>query len=610
MPLKFSRTYTQLLTMLCMVAGLSACSQQPVVVATKTGDSGVPITASEGQSPSTVVASPAQASPEAARPARQRAADVPAVLPSQPLTETILYEFLIAEIAGQRGNIGLSAQAYVDLAKRTRDPRVARRATEIAIFARMGGAAVEAARVWHESDPGSTRALQALIGLLISGNRFDEARPYLKAMLAAEGAEPNESFNQLGRTLANVADKGAGLALLRELAGDYPKLLSARLAVAQAALAGGDDAIALSEIRRARELRPESEAAVLLEAQVVQRRSNSEALQILQSYLGRYPGSREVRLNLARALVTEKRFGEARTEFQRLIAAFPDNTEVVFAVALLSLQLNDYALAEANFKRLLDMDFRDHNLVRLYLGQIAEDQKRLPEALDWYKRVERGEQYLNARIRYAQILSRQGQLNAARDWLQASAVSSNSQRVQLVLAEAQLLRDAGQTKPAFDLVGDALDRLPDNPELLYDYAMLAERIERVDLLESSLRKLISLRPDHAHAYNALGYSLADRNLRLPEARELIEKALKLAPEDAFIVDSMGWVLYRQGALDESLKYLRRAFNARQDPEIAAHLAEVLWKSGERAEAERVLKDASDKNPDNEILSNTAKRLKP
>ncbi len=606
--LKFSRAFVRRLGFLCVGVGLIACSQQPITVASKATESGLTDVETEEEVQPAV--NEAQASPEAARSARRRIAAAPAVLPTQPLTETILYEFLIAEIAGQRGNIGLSAQAYVDLAKRTRDPRVARRATEIAIFARMGSAAIEAARVWHESDPGSNRALQALIGLLISGSRFDEARPYLKEMLAAEGTEPNESFSQLGRTLANVADKAAGLALLEELAGDYPKLLSARLAVAQAAVAAGDEAIALSEIRRARELRPESEVAVLLEAKVMQRRSNNEALQLLQSYLERFPGSRDVRLNFARALVTEKRFGEARAEFQRLTAAFPDNTEVVYAVALLSLQLNDYALAEANFKRLLDLDFSDHNLVRLYLGQIAEDQKRLTEALNWYKLVERGEQYLNARIRYAQILSRQGQLDAARVWLHSSSVASNAQRVQLVLAEAQLLRDAGQAKPAFDLVGDALDRLPDNPELLYDYAMLAERIERVDLLETSLRKLIVLRPDHAHAYNALGYSLAERNLRLPEARELIEKALKLAPEDAFIADSMGWVLYRQGALNESLQYLRRAFNARQDPEIAAHLAEVLWKKGEHAEAERVLKDASEKNPDNEILSTTAKRLKP
>lgn len=531
-------------------------------------------------------------------------------LPVQPLTDEVLYEFLLAEIAGQRGNIGLSAQAYVDLAKKTRDPRVARRATEVAIFARMTGLAADSAKVWHEADPGSARALQALIGLLISGGRLDEALPYLKKMIAAGGAEPTQAFAQITRTLAGVSDKKAALNLITQLAQDYPRLPAARLGVARVAMAAGEEAEALQEIQRARTLRPESEQAVLLEAQIAQRHSPAEALQILSRYLDHYPGSREVRLNYARTLVAEKRFGEARNEFQRLVAAFPENTEVIFAVALLSLQLNDYALAESHLKRLLDLDFRDQNLVRLYLGQIAEEQQRFSEALDWYKLVQPGEQYLSARVRAARLMSRQGQLEAARAWLRDSTVSNNQQRVQLILSEAQLLRDAGQPKPAFDLVGSALDRLPDNPDLLYDYAMLAERVDRVDLLESSLRKLIALKPDHAHAYNALGYSLADRNLRLPEARELIEKALKLAPEDAFIVDSMGWVLFRQGALSESLQYLRRAYSVRPDPEIAAHLAEVLWTMGDHSEAERVLKESGEKNPGNEILMKTLKRLKP
>ncbi|HMG60689.1 MAG TPA: tetratricopeptide repeat protein, partial [Burkholderiales bacterium] len=197
----------------------------------------------------------------------------------------------------------------------------------------------------------------------------------------------------------------------------------------------------------------------------------------------------------------------------------------------------------------------------------------------------------------------------ARVRLQQAAAKNSQQRVQLILAEAQLLRDANQPKTAFDLVGQALDRVPNNPELLYDYAMLAEKIERVDILEASLRKLIEIRPEHAHAYNALGYSLADRNQRLPEARELIEKALQLAPDDSFIIDSMGWVLYRMGNLKDSVGYLRRAFAGRPDAEIAAHLGEVLWALGERAEAERVWGDAARESPDNETLANTIKRLK-
>jgi len=529
-------------------------------------------------------------------------------LPNQELTENLLYEFLLAEIAGQRGNAALSAQAYVDLAKRTRDPRIARRATEVALYARMNNAAIESATIWHETEPGS-RPLQALAGLLVAAGRYDEALPNLRKLLAGSANEPANGFTQLTRTLANAQDKQAALKLVHSLAADYPKLAESHLAVARAAVNAGDERLALEEARKAGQLRPDWEAPALLEAQLLQKSSVDQAASFLTAYLKRYPAARETRLAYARLLVAQKRFGEARAEFQKLMAGAPDGTEVAFAVALLSLQLKDYDAAEKYLRGLIESPYRDKDGVRLYLGQVAEERKNLPEALRWYAEVGEGEQYVQAQIRYAQVLAKQGKLDEARARLQEAAVKNSQQRVQLILGEAQLLRDANQPKAAFDLVGRALDRVPNNPELLYDYAMLAEKIERVDILEASLRKLIEIRPEHAHAYNALGYSLADRNQRLPEARELIEKALQLAPEDSFIIDSMGWVLYRMGNLKDSLGYLRRAFAGRPDPEIAAHLGEVLWAVGERAEAERVWGDATRESPDNETLANTIKRFK-
>jgi tetratricopeptide (TPR) repeat protein len=309
-------------------------------------------------------------------------------------------------------------------------------------------------------------------------------------------------------------------------------------------------------------------------------------------------------------LVSEHRYPEARAEFQRLSRDFPDNVDVVYAVGVLSLQLQDYALAEANFKRLLVLPYRDRNTVRLYLGQIAEEQKNYAEALRWYEEVASGDQYLQAQIRYAQVLNHQGKLEAARAHLHEIEAGSSQARAQLLLAEAQMLRDANRSREAFDLIGGALESMPDQPELLYDYAMLAEKLERTDLLELNLKKLIALQPDHAHAYNALGYSLADRNVRLPEARELIEKALQLSPDDPFIIDSMGWLLYRSGKNKEALEYLRKAYSTRPDPEIAAHLGEVLWADGERSEAEKIWLEASKKTPDNEALNGTIKRFKP
>jgi len=531
-------------------------------------------------------------------------------LPNQELTENLLYEFLLAEIAVQRGNAALSAQAYVDLAKRTRDPRIARRATEVAaLYARMNNAAIESATVWHETEPGSVRALEALAGLLVAAGRYDEALPNLRKLLAGSANDPANGFTQLARTLASAKDKQAALKLVHSLAADYPKLAESHLAVARAAVNAGDERVALEEARKAGQLRPDWDTPVLLEAQLLQKASVDEAATLLAGYLKKYPAARETRLAYARLLVAQKRFGEARAEFQKLMAGVPDSTDVAFAVALLSLQLKDYDAAEKYLKSLIESPYRDKDGVRLYLGQVAEERKNLPEALRWYGEVGEGEQYVQAQIRYAQVLARQGKLDEARGRLQQAAAKTGQERVQLILAEAQLLRDANQPKTAFDLVGQALDRVPNNPELLYDYAMLAEKIERVDILEASLRKLIEIRPEHAHAYNALGYSLADRNQRLPEARGLIEKALQLAPEDSFIIDSMGWVLYRMGNLKDSLGYLRRAFAGRPDPEIAAHLGEVLWAVGERAEAERVWGDATRESPDNETLANTIKRFK-
>lgn len=531
------------------------------------------------------------------------------VYPKQDLTENLLYEYLLAEIAGQRGNVALSAQAYVDLAKRTRDPRIARRATEIALYARMNNAAIEAATIWHETDPSSTRALQALAGMLVSVGRYDEALPRLKELLAGSPSETASGFTQLTRTLAGAQDKLAALRLTQSLAAGYPKLPEAHYAIARVAVSAGDDRTALEAIRTARQLRPDWEAVVLLEAQIVQKTSVDQASALLADYVQKYPPAREARLAYARTLVAQKRYKEARGEFEKLMTAMPESTDMAFAVALLSIQLKDYDSAEKYLKNLLASPYRDKDGVRLYLGQVAEERKDLAGALKWYGQVGEGEQYVQAQIRYSQVLAKQGKIDDARARLQQAAVKNTDQRVQLILAEAQILRDANQPKAAFDLVGQALDRVPNNPDLLYDYAMLAEKIERPDVLESSLRRLIEIRPEHAHAYNALGYSLADRNERLPEAQELIEKALKLAPDDSFIIDSMGWVLYRRGKLKDSLTYLRRAYAGRPDPEIAAHLGEVLWTLGERSEAERVWGDASKESPDNETLANTIKRLK-
>ncbi len=568
---------------------LAACVQQP----TRPGGDAAP--QAEPQQPKVVIAKPARR-------------ELP--LPNVELTDQIMYKLLLAEVALQRGEQRVAVRAYLELARETRDPRVAQRATEIAWNARLVPAALEAATIWLQADPESSRARQFMGALLVNQEKLEDALPHLAQWLETDRSGVGHSFLQLSGLLARHKDKAAAAKLVQALARSYPEVPEARLAVAQAAWNADDADLALAEARAALGLKPDWEVAALFQAQALQKRSNAEAIGYLAGFLKAYPDARDVRLNYARLLVTEKNFPEARTQFELLLASHPQNADVTMAVALLAMQANDYDAAEAQLKRALELSYKDPDAVRLYLGQVSEERKRYDQALEWYSAVSRGEQYINAQSRYAGVLAKQGRLPDARQHLQQVSPQNNQQRVQLTQAEAQLLRDASAYQEAFDVLGRALEKLPNAPDLLYDHAMAAEKVNRIDVLETNLRKLIKIRPDHAHAYNALGYTLADRGERLTEARELIETALKLSPDDPFILDSMGWVLFRLGQIQGAITHLRRAHAQRPDPEIAAHLGEVLWTQGERDEARKIWNDALKEHPKNEVLQNTIKRFGP
>jgi tetratricopeptide (TPR) repeat protein len=531
-------------------------------------------------------------------------------LPVVELTTELMYKMMLAEVALQRGQPQVAVTAYLELARETHDPRIAQRATEVAWNARFLDAATEAAGIWLQAAPGNARARQVLGALLASQQKVDAARVQFEQWLASDPEHVGQSFLQLSALLARNKDRKAVLDLVRSLAKPYQKVPEARLAVAQAARNAGDDALALEESTAALQLKPDWELAALFRAQALQRRSNDEALAFLSAFLAKNPDAKDARLNYARLLVADKRLPEARKQFELLIQQFPQNPDVTMAVAVLAMQAADYDEAELQLKRALDAGYAEPDVVRLYLGQINEERKRYDEALKWYSAVEQGEHYVNAQARYAAVLAKEGRLADARKHLQEVTAATPEQRVQLIQAEAQLLRDANQNKAAFDLLQDALRKMPDSPDLLYDTAMAAEKLDRVDVLEANLRKLIQLRPDYAHAYNALGYTLADRGERLTEARELIEKALSLAPDDAFIMDSMGWVLYKLGDSKDAVEQLQRAYTIRPDAEIAAHLGEVLWAAGNQDEARKIWSEALKQNESNEALQNTIKRFAP
>ena len=520
----------------------------------------------------------------------------------------VVFQVLLAELALRRGDLDLACAAYASLALRTRDPQVLERTVEVAGYARRFDLALDTARLWLDVDPASQRAQRMLVSVLILTNQLDELAPHLVRMLQGDTGALAENLLGLNRMFARNTDRLAVFRLIEQVSQPFAGIAEAHYAVAVAANSAGMRERALSEGQRALELRPDWEMAAFLQAQLLLRDAPESAISFSQQFLERQPKAREIKLQLARILIGERRYGEARRHFDELLVDYPDSPEVVYPVAMLALQHDDKALAEMQLKRFVTFKVQDKNAAYFYLGQIAEDDRRIDEALSSYAQVLSGEHYLPAAMRRARLLARQDKLEQAREILRGAQTEKADERIQLTIAEAALLRDAKRAQDAFEFLENALAKEPEQPELLYETALLAERLGKLELMESRLRRLIELRPDSPQAYNALGYALADRNVRLPEARALIEKALQLAPEDGFILDSMGWVLYRQGDLAGALSHLERSYAKREDPEIAAHLGEVLWALGRREEARKALAEALKKQPENEILTETMRRL--
>lgn len=529
---------------------------------------------------------------------------------SHPLTAEALYLLLLAEIAGARGQIDVSAEAYTQLARRTHDPRIARRATEIALFSRNTPLAIEAARIWSEAEPQSEDARRILAGVLAGGDggRLDEVQIELARILANDSEQLEQNLLGLNRALARLPNKETARAIVNRLTEPYLNEPAAHFARAQASAGVDDSRSALASISKALELRPYWEPASIIKAQIlIQLGSTSGATRMLAELLEHDPTSTNARLAYARSLVSAQRLPEARQQFQTLLDASPGDRDMLFAVALVSFQLDDLETAAKLFEQTLAAGHPEADGIRLNLGNIAERREDDEAALRWYREIGPGRHHLDAQLRIAFILARSGQIEAARLHLQ-SIEADESGRKRAVIAEAALLRDAERNGEAFELLDSALQSTPDDPDLLYETAMIAERLDRVDLMEDRLRKLIELQPDHAHAYNALGYSLADRGQRLDEAQALIEKALELQPDDPFILDSLGWVRFRLNDLQGALTHLKRAYGLRADPEIAAHLGEVLWALDRKDEARQTWDSAIAEHPDNTALADTVKRL--
>jgi tetratricopeptide (TPR) repeat protein len=544
------------------------------------------------------------AAEEAAKVAKAKAEEA---YPKQPLTPDILFKFLVAEVAGQRGAMGVAQPAYMDLARQTRDPRIARRATEVSMFARNQAGALEAAQLWAAAEPDSERAQQTVVGLLLNEGRLDEAEPILRNLLKQD---PANVFMQIAALMGKIRDHQAALAMTERLAADYPTLPEARFAVAQAAAHDGRMDVAVAALKQADTLRPGWEPAALMRAQILAKTSLADALTFMRDFLVTYPDAREVRLAYARSLVSANQVAEARAEFTRLSKEVPRNAEVTLAAGLLALQEGDLEAARGLLTETLEYDPRDTDMVHYYLGQVAERAKQPEVAATHYAEVKTGNYLVPARARQAALLVQAGKPQEAQALLAFTHGENEAQSVRLIQAQAELLGDSKQYAQAFETLSDGIKRYPNTADLYYDRAMVAEKLGKLDVLEKDLRKVIVLRPDNAQAYNALGYTLADRTSRLAEAITLLDKALSLAPNDAYILDSVGWAQFRAGNLAKAQEYLDRAYKLRPDPEIAAHLGEVLWARGQRDEAGKLWQTSLQTHPQNEVLLETLHRLKP
>ncbi len=529
---------------------------------------------------------------------------------SEDLLARTVFQALLGEFALRRGDAKLSSDAWADLAQRTRDPKVLARATEVASLARQYDRALELTKLWLEAEPDSVKAKQAQSSLLIQNNRIDDLAPQMSALLAQDKSNVGNNLLHLNRILGKISDKKAVQSLVDRVATPYDNLPEAHFAMAQAAANTGDNLRALNEAEKALQLRPDWEIAAIARAQLQARQSAQTAIDSLTNFVDSNPAARDARLALARLLISEKRYDDARGHFDRLLKENPDNPDVIYPVAMLALQHGDTTTGRTQLEHLLETDFPDKSTIHFFLGQLDQEQKKPQDALEHYRQVTTGEQYIPARSRTAQILIQQGKIDDAREVLHDTHSNSNADRTQLILTESQLLREANRQEDAYIILEAALSAHPDNPELLYETALTAERIGKPERLDKHLKHLLELKPEHAHALNALGYSWAERNTRLPEAHDLIAKALKLSPEDPFIMDSMGWVLFRQGKLPEALQTLEKAYKLRADPEIAAHLGEVLWTANRKDEARSLLNDAAKANPDNEVLNLVIKKLFP
>lgn len=533
----------------------------------------------------------------------------------------IMYLVLVGEmqVAAQEAGVGYSL--LLEAARKSADPDVYRRAVNVALESRSGDAAKEAARAWANAHPTSADPYRVLLQVMLASNEVAQsAAPLGKLLTVVPDGERNALIDAVGQTYARVKDKATGrqvaAAALQPWTQRPDTAASAWAAQGMLALGLGLKEPALALLREAVTSPAGNGAPVLLAIELL-KGNVTEANLLLTTYLANTPKvPPSVRMAYVRYLLDNNRTTDAQQQLEATVAQEPEAAEPWLLLGALNVQRNRLDAAEEQLERFLalseNMDpertRRGNTQAYLSLSQIAQQRQQFDVAAKWLDRIEPAEEELPIQVRRAALLAQQGKLDEARTLIQQIPAQQTTEVRAKLLAEVQLLKDAQRLVEAFAVMGKAATLFPEDEELAYEHAMLADKMGRPDEMERLLRALMAQKPDYHHAYNALGYALADRNTRLDEAKALIVKALEMAPGDPFITDSLGWLEFRLGNLPRAAQLLRQAFEKRPDIEIAVHLGEVLWAMGDSDAAKAMFQQARGMQADNSVLLETLKRL--
>jgi len=521
----------------------------------------------------------------------------------------LVYQIFIAELATKKGNPEIASSFYLNAAKESKNPKVAARAVRIASFAEKTEDALEAAKIWTETDPENSEASRVLAVLYLRNEQFDEAQAVLGKLLDTTDEESvSRNILLTGAMLQREATKEGAAKIALFLTELYPKRAESHYIHASLAMQAEQPKVALKSIESAIKIRPDWVESVILYPRILQENDKSEdAVKFLADFLKKHPKEDAVRLTYARTLVDHRQLEDARSQFELLAVKMPNNHDVIFALAMLSMQFKEYDEAKGYLNQLDKMGKANPQVI-FYLGQIEEQKKDFDAAIDWYKKLTPGEYFVEAHMRISVILAKTKTIEAAINHLHQIPVSSEQEKREIILFEGNLLRDFKHYEKAYAYYTKLIEKTPEDQELLYFRALVAERLNKIDVVIRDLSYVIEKDPENSAALNALGYTLADRTNKLNEALKLIQRARDLEPDDPAIIDSLGWVNYRIGNLDEAIALLQEAMEKIDDGEVAAHFGEVLWAKGEKEKAINIWKKAKEKFSDNEILLKTMERF--